>query len=88
MRIVGGDPVEELFCPQQRLVDEAGLRVEVEVGGQLGGEIDVVVERPVVGGAQFGEDGLDASLCGRLAGRAQLGVGGAGDVDEPLGVAA
>ena len=32
VRVVGGDPVEELLRPEQRLVDEAGLRVEVEVG--------------------------------------------------------
>ena len=29
-----------------------------------------MVECPVPGDAQFGEDGLDTSLCGRLAGGA------------------
>ena len=32
VRMVGGDPIEELLGPQQWLVEEAGLRVHVEVG--------------------------------------------------------
>ena len=55
-RMVGGEPVEEELGPEERLVDEPALRVQVEVRRQLGGELEVVSGGPPVRRAQLGED--------------------------------
>ena len=55
---------------------------------QFGGELVVVLGRPAVGGAQLSEDRRKASVGSSFLDGAELGVGGAGDRDEPFGMAA
>ena len=74
--VVSGEPVEEELTPDERLVEEAALRVEVEVRRQFGCELDVMPCRPAVRRSKLGEDRGEACVRASFLDGAQLGVRG------------